>query len=258
MKETVSPGKRKNIPLSADGGALRVSNLIKNYGKKRAVDGIDIEVKKGEIVGLLGPNGAGKTTIFYSVMGIITQTSGKILLGDVDISTLPVYKRALKGIGYLAQEPSIFRGLTARENLFAVSQFTGGDEREQSGKIDRIMKEMGIAHCAGTKASNLSGGEKRRVEISRILLSNPSFLLLDEPFIGLDPIAVSELKRLVLDFKRRNIGILITDHNVRDTLKIIDRAYIIHKGRILIHGTSSQLLNSTKAREIYLGEDFNL
>jgi len=236
--------------------SLKVSGLIKDYGKKRAVNGVDIEIKKGDIVGLLGPNGAGKTTIFYSVMGIIAPTSGEIFMGGTDISGMPVYKRALKGIGYLAQEPSIFRGLTARENLSAVAQFTGTDKKEQDEKIDGIMADMGISHCAGTKASNLSGGEKRRVEISRILLANPSFLLLDEPFVGIDPIAVSELKNIVIGFKKRNIGVLITDHNVRETLKIIDSAYIIHKGKILIHGTSSQLLNSADARKIYLGEDF--
>ncbi|MFH1352072.1 MAG: LPS export ABC transporter ATP-binding protein [bacterium] len=246
MNNETRPEKENNL-------SLRVSGLVKDYGKKRAVNGVDIEVKRGDIVGLLGPNGAGKTTIFYSVMGIIAPTSGKIFLGDADISGMPVYRRAREGIGYLAQEPSIFRGLSARENLSAVAQFTGADKNERT---DEIMEEMGISHCAGTKASNLSGGEKRRVEISRILLANPSFLLLDEPFVGIDPIAVSELKRIVIGFKKRNIGVLITDHNVRETLKIIDSAYIIHKGRILIHGTSSQLLNSAEARKIYLGEDF--
>ncbi|MFH1957274.1 MAG: LPS export ABC transporter ATP-binding protein [bacterium] len=243
----------ENRPEKKNNLSLRVSGLIKDYGKKRAVNGVDIEVKRGDIVGLLGPNGAGKTTIFYSVMGIIAPTAGKIFLGDADISGMPVYRRAREGIGYLAQEPSIFRGLSARENLSAVAQFTGADKKE---RIDGIMEEMGISSCAGTKASNLSGGEKRRVEISRILLTNPSFLLLDEPFVGIDPIAVSELKRIVTGFKKRNIGVLITDHNVRETLKIIDSAYIIHKGKILIHGTSSQLLNSSEARKIYLGEDF--
>ena len=235
---------------------LIVSNLVKNYGKKRAVDGVDISVRCGEIVGLLGPNGAGKTTIFYSVMGIIKHTSGSITLAGEDISHIPLYKRSLAGIGYLAQEPSVFRGLTAYENLLAVAEFIMSDREKMLAKIDGIMKEMGLELCASTKAERLSGGEKRRVEIARILLRNPSFLLLDEPFVGIDPIAVSELKRLVMGLKERNIGILITDHNVRDTLMIIDRAYIIHKGHILIHGDRNRLLESPEAREIYLGKDF--
>jgi lipopolysaccharide export system ATP-binding protein len=169
---------------------------------------------------------------------------------------LPVYKRALKGLGYLAQEPSIFRGLTARENLLAVCQFTVKDKKSRKEKVAKVLSEMGIEYCADNVAANLSGGEKRRVEISRILLMNPSFLLLDEPFVGIDPIAVEELKRLVIALKSRNIGILITDHNVRDTLKIIDRAYIIHRGRVLVHGTSDELLASPEARKIYLGKDF--
>ncbi|MBA3065175.1 LPS export ABC transporter ATP-binding protein [bacterium] len=235
---------------------LKTVNLVKNYGKKRAVRGVDISVNRGEIVGLLGPNGAGKTTIFYSVTGIIRPTSGKIILGDKDISAVPLFKRARLGLGYLAQEPSIFRGLTARENLKAVAEFIYPDMREAEKKIDALMEEMGIIHCAQTLAASLSGGEKRRVEIARVLLTNPSFLLLDEPFVGIDPIAVEELKKLVTKLKEKNIGILITDHNARDTLKIIDRAYLICDGLILMHGTSRELIESEKAREIYLGRNF--
>ena len=235
---------------------LRVNKLVKNYGAKRAVDGVDIEVSRGEIVGLLGPNGAGKTTIFYSVMGIVRHSSGTVELAGRDISSLPLYKRALAGLGYLAQEPSIFRGLSAYENLLAVAQFMYKDREKTVSASEGILKEMGLESCRGTKAERLSGGEKRRVEIARILLTNPSFLLLDEPFVGIDPIAVEDLKKLVMSLKKKNIGILITDHNVRDTLAVIDRAYIIHMGRILIHGGSRELLESEKAREIYLGNEF--
>ncbi len=237
---------------------LKISEIVKVWGRKIAVNSASLEVSRGEIVGLLGPNGAGKTTIFYSVMGIVRPTSGKIYLDGEDISGLPPHKRALRGLGYLAQEPSVFRGLTARENLLAVSQFIERDKKKGKEKVEHILKEMGISYCADNVASNLSGGEKRRVEISRILLMNPAFLLLDEPFVGIDPIAIEELKKMVIGLKKRNIGILITDHNVRDTLKIIDRAYIIHKGRVLVHGTSEELLASEEARRIYLGRDFDI
>ncbi|MBA3053258.1 MAG: LPS export ABC transporter ATP-binding protein [Candidatus Omnitrophica bacterium] len=235
---------------------LKTLNLVKNYGKKKAVRGVDISVKRREVVGLLGPNGAGKTTIFYSVTGIISPTSGQIILSGEDVSALPLFKRARLGLGYLAQEPSIFRGLSARENLRAVAEFIYSDRRLREEKIDALMEEMGIVSCAGTLAASLSGGEKRRVEIARVLLTNPSFLLLDEPFVGIDPIAVDDLKKLVIKLKEKNIGILITDHNVRDTLKIIDRAYLICEGSILLHGTSRELIDSEKAKEIYLGRNF--
>ncbi|MCD6413920.1 MAG: LPS export ABC transporter ATP-binding protein [Elusimicrobia bacterium] len=237
---------------------LEIRELVKDWGKKRAVDSVSIKVSRGEVVGLLGPNGAGKTTIFYSVMGIIKPTSGEIYLDSEEISRLPVYRRARKGLGYLAQEPSIFRGLTARENLLAVCQFQEKNKKLIGEEVNGILREMGIFHCADIISSNLSGGEKRRVEISRILLMNPSFLLLDEPFVGIDPIAIEDLKRLVTALKNRNIGILITDHNVRDTLKIIDRAYIIHKGRVLVEGCGEDLLASEDARRIYLGRDFEV
>ncbi|MCD6423685.1 MAG: LPS export ABC transporter ATP-binding protein [Elusimicrobia bacterium] len=231
---------------------LRAENLVKNYGSKRVVDGVSIYVKRGEIVGLLGPNGAGKTTIFYSIMGIIRPDRGKIFLDDAEITDFSLDKKARMGIGYLAQEPSIFRGLTTYENLLAVAEFLEKSPEE----IEEVIEKMQIHHCRNVKASHLSGGEKRRTEISRILLTNPSFLLLDEPFVGIDPIAVSELKKIVLSFKEQNLGILITDHNVWETLKIIDRAYIIHKGKILIEGDRDKLLASPEAREIYLGKEF--
>jgi len=231
---------------------LVARNLVKNYGSKRVVDGVSIQVKRGEIVGLLGPNGAGKTTIFYSIMGIIRPDRGKIFLDDAEITDFSLDKKARMGIGYLAQEPSIFRGLTTYENLLAVAEFLEKKPQE----IEEVIEKMQIHHCRNVKASHLSGGEKRRTEISRILLTNPSFLLLDEPFVGIDPIAVSELKKIVLSFKEQNLGILITDHNVWETLKIIDRAYIIHKGKILIEGDRDKLLASPEAREIYLGKEF--
>jgi len=231
---------------------LVAQNLVKNYGSKRVVDGISIYVKRGEIVGLLGPNGAGKTTVFYSIMGIVKPDRGKISLDDAEITNFSLDRKARMGIGYLAQEPSIFRGLTAYENLLAVAEFL----EKKPEEIEEILGKMQLHHCRNVKASRLSGGEKRRTEISRILLTNPSFLLLDEPFVGIDPIAVSELKKVVLSFKKQNLGILITDHNVWETLKIIDRAYIIHKGKILIEGDRDTLLASPKAREIYLGKEF--
>jgi lipopolysaccharide export system ATP-binding protein len=235
---------------------LKTVNLVKNYGRKKAVRGVDISVGLGEVVGLLGPNGAGKTTIFYSVTGIISPSSGKITLSGEDVTGLPLFRRARLGLGYLSQEPSIFRGLSARENLLAVGEFLYSDRKKREEKIDSLMEEMGLAACADTLASSLSGGEKRRVEIARVLLSNPSFLLLDEPFVGIDPIAVEDLKKLVIKLKQKNIGILITDHNVRDTLKIIDRAYLICEGSIMMHGTSRELIESEKAKEIYLGRNF--
>ncbi|MEA2081677.1 MAG: LPS export ABC transporter ATP-binding protein [Elusimicrobiota bacterium] len=237
---------------------LKTVKLVKNYGIKKAVRGVDISIKRGEIVGLLGPNGAGKTTIFYSVTGIIRPTSGQIILGGEDVTAIPLFKRARLGLGYLAQEPSIFRGLTARENLTAVAEFIYKDRVASGKQIDALMEEMGISHCADTRADSLSGGEKRRVEIARVLLTNPSFLLLDEPFVGIDPIAVEDLKKLVIKLKEKNIGVLITDHNVRDTLKIIDRAYLICEGSILLHGTSRELIESEKAKEIYLGRNFDM
>jgi len=237
---------------------LKTVELVKNYGKKRAVRSVDISVERGEVVGLLGPNGAGKTTIFYSVTGIISPTSGQILLSGGDVTALPLFQRARLGLGYLAQEPSIFRGLSARDNLRAVGEFIYSDRRLREEKIDALVEEMGLVSCADTLAASLSGGEERRVEIARVLLTNPSFLLLDEPFVGIDPIAVEDLKKLVIKLKEKNIGILITDHNVRDTLKIIDRAYLICEGSIMMSGTSRELIRSEKAKEIYLGRDFDM
>lgn len=237
---------------------LKIKNLRKAYKKKFVVNDIEFNVKQGEVVGLLGPNGAGKTTTFYMVMGLVKPFSGNIYLNDQDITFFPMYKRARLGIGYLAQEPSVFRKLTVEENLLAILQLLDLSEEEMNKKKEALLKELGIKKLADQKAYSLSGGERRRTEIARALVTNPKFLLLDEPFAGIDPKAVSEIQKLIIHLKNRGIGVLITDHNVRETLSITERAYVIYEGRILISGTASQLIKNKKAKEIYLGEKFKM
>ena len=237
---------------------LRVSDLKKRYGKKIVVNGVNLELKKGEIVGLLGPNGAGKTTTFYMITGMIQPNKGRISLGEEDITDLPMYKRARKGIGYLAQEPSIFSKLTVEDNLRLVLEMTNLPKTVQKEKLEKILEDLSITAIRKSKGYNLSGGERRRVEISRALVIDPDFILLDEPFAGIDPIAVEDIQGIIHSLKKRGIGVLITDHNVRDTLSVTDRAYLLYDGSILMYGTAASLADDPEARKLYLGEKFKL
>jgi lipopolysaccharide export system ATP-binding protein len=237
---------------------LRSEKLVKRYKKRTVVDKVDINVQQGEIVGLLGPNGAGKTTTFYMIVGMIRPNAGRVFLDNKEITTLPMYKRARMGIGYLPQEASIFRRLSVRDNLLAVLQTTSLPRKEQEKKSDRLMDELGLTHLAKNKGYLLSGGERRRTEIARALALDPKFILLDEPFAGIDPIAVEDIMQIVLKLKERNIGVLITDHNVHETLSITDRSYLLFEGKILKSGTAKFLANDPEARELYLGEKFKL
>tara|TARA_B100000315_G_C14595239_1_gene598613 strand:- start:4887 stop:5624 length:738 start_codon:yes stop_codon:yes gene_type:complete len=244
--------------MMANNGLLRTEGLKKKYGKRTVVRGVSIEVKKGEIVGLLGPNGAGKTTTFYMMTGMIRPTSGDVYLDDEKITSLPMYRRARKGIGYLAQEPSIFTKLSVEDNLKLVLEMTTLPKDEQKSKIEQVLRDLSIEHIRENKGYNLSGGERRRTEISRALVMDPDFILLDEPFAGIDPIAVEDIQNIITSLKERNIGVLITDHNVRETLAITDRAYLIYDGNILKSGDAQFLVNDEEARRLYLGEKFKL
>lgn len=237
---------------------LSAHNIIKNYGQRQVVKGVSLNVNSGEIVGLLGPNGAGKTTTFYSLVGFIHPDGGDILIDKDTVTDHPMYLRSHKGVGYLAQEPTVFRGLTVEENLLAVLERTIQDTHEREEKVRDLLKEFRLSKLTKQKAWTLSGGEKRRLEVARAMIQNPKIILLDEPFVGIDPITVSELKETIEKLRERGIGFLITDHNVRETLPIIDRAYLIYDGQILLDGNSDELLNDPKAREIYLGQDFKI
>jgi len=243
---------------SGDKLVLAGRGLRKLYRNRPVVDNVDLEFREGEITGLLGPNGAGKTTTFYIIVGFIRPEKGRVSLGDEDISKLPMYKRARKGIGYLPQESSIFRRLTVEENLMAILQTQPLPKAERVERMEELLEEMRIDHIRRSRGYQLSGGERRRVEIARALVTRPRFMLLDEPFAGIDPIAVADLQESVARLKKRGIGILITDHNVRETLSITDRAYIMYEGRIELSGTSDEIVGNAKAREIYLGESFKL
>ena len=237
---------------------LEVSNLIKSYGTKTVVRGVSLSVKRGEVVGLLGPNGAGKTTTFYMVVGIIAPDEGSIMFDNQDITYMPVHKRAKFGIGYLSQEPSVFRKLSVEDNIMAILETLSLSKSERLRRLDRLLNELKIAHLSKSKAYTLSGGEMRRLEITRAMVTNPSFLLLDEPFSGIDPIVVGEAKQIITELKDKGMGILVTDHNVRETLSITDRAYLISEGSIMIAGTSGDLINHEEARKVYLGENFRM
>ncbi len=237
---------------------LKAEGLIKIYGKRTVVNKVSLSIKRGEIVGLLGPNGAGKTTTFYMIVGLIKPESGKIFLDGKDITGLPMYKRARAGISYLSQEPSIFTKLTVEENIMAILEFKKLTKNERIEKLEALLDELGVKKLRKNKAYTLSGGERRRVEIARSLVNNPLFFLLDEPFAGVDPIAVEDIQKIILKLREKNIGILITDHNVRETLRITDRSYIMAGGQILLSGSADFLINDEKARKIYLGENFNL
>ena len=237
---------------------LSAEGIVKSYGSKRVVDGVDLEVKQGEVVGLLGPNGAGKTTTFYMIVGLARPDTGRILIGGEDITDLPMYLRARKGMNYLPQEPSVFRKLTVADNVLAVLEHLPYSREERYEIMEGLLRDLHISHLAGRRAHSLSGGERRRVEISRALATSPRFVLLDEPFAGIDPIALGDIRDLVVHLKDRGIGVLITDHNVRETLDVIDRAYIIHDGMMLTEGTPSDIVGNEDVRRVYLGERFSL
>lgn len=237
---------------------LRATNLIKTYKKRTVVNNVSIEVNQGEIVGLLGPNGAGKTTTFYMTVGLIKPNQGNIFLDKTDITSLPMYKRAQLGIGYLAQEASVFRKLTVEDNIRAVLEMTKLSEQQQKNKLESLLEEFGLNRVRTNRGDLLSGGERRRTEIARALAVDPKFILLDEPFAGVDPIAVEDIQAIVAKLKQKNIGILITDHNVHETLTITDRAYLLYEGRILKAGTAQELADDPEVRRLYLGQNFEL
>ncbi len=237
---------------------LKADNILKQFQARKVVDGISFEIQQGQVVGLLGPNGAGKTTSFYMVVGLLRPDSGKIILNDKDISQLKVYQRSREGLSYLPQEPSIFRKLTVKENLEVALEAKNFKFAKKKQRLESLINDFGIGHILGNYGFSLSGGERRRVEIARSLTGFPKFLLLDEPFAGIDPIAVGEIQKIILGLKKKGLGILITDHNVRETLGICDRAYILKSGKVEVEGSRDEILSSKKAREFYLGEDFKM
>ncbi len=237
---------------------LRAEKIVKYYGKRAVVDGVSIDVKQGEIVGLLGPNGAGKTTSFYMMVGLVKPYEGNIYLDDKEITKLPMYKRAQMGVGYLAQEASVFRSMSVEDNLFSVLEMTSLSKEEQHVRGESLLEEFGLQPIRKNKGALLSGGERRRTEIARALATSPKFILLDEPFAGVDPIAVEDIQQIVATLKEKNIGILITDHNVHETLNITDRAYLLFEGRILKQGTAEELAKDEQVRKVYLGKNFEL
>ena len=234
------------------------TNLVKKYGMRTVVKGVSIEVEQGEIVGLLGPNGAGKTTSFYMITGLITPNAGKIFLDEEEITNLPMYKRAQKGLGYLAQEASVFRKMSVEDNIMSVMEMAGFDKEERARRLEELIDEFGLQKVRKSMGIQLSGGERRRCEIARALAINPKFILLDEPFAGVDPIAVEDIQHIIYKLKDKNIGIIITDHNVHETLAITDRAYLLYEGSILESGTPEELANNPEVRRRYLGQNFEL
>ena len=247
----MAEAENRNPLVSAEG-------LVKIYHGRRVVSDVSINVHAGEVVGLLGPNGAGKTTSFYMVMGLIRPDGGRIVFRDVDITHMPMYRRARMGMGYLAQEPSIFRKLTVEQNIIAILETLAISRAERKERCEKLLNELGLAHLRKQKAMTLSGGERRRLEITRAMVTNPSFIMLDEPFSGVDPLAVADVQQIILHLKEMNLGILITDHNVRETLRVVDRAYLMCQGKILVEGSSEFLINDPEARKVYLGEEFSM
>ena len=239
-------------------GELKAQDLHKQYGMREVVRGISLELSQGEIVGLLGPNGAGKTTTFYMLVGIIAPTRGQVFVDKKDVTNLSLPRRAKLGLSYLPQESSVFKKLTVKENLKLILEYTSLSSKEQEQKARQLMQELGIQKLAGQKASFLSGGERRRLEIARALIQDPKFMLLDEPFAGIDPIAVDDIQKIILRLKKKNIGVLISDHNVRETLRICDRAYLVYDGQVILNGTPDEIIADSKARKVYLGESFRL
>jgi len=249
-------GPGENVPEGAS--VLRAEGLVKAFKKRRVVDDVDLSLWQGEIVGLLGPNGAGKTTTFYMIVGLLQADEGHVMLDDVELTDVPMYRRARAGIGYLSQEPSIFRKLTVEENVMAILETLDIDAAERRRRLESLLDELSIKHLRDIRAYSLSGGERRRLEITRALVTSPKFMLLDEPFAGVDPIAVDDIQRIVAELREKGLGVLVTDHNVRETLSITDRAYIMFNGRIHIEGPAEVLVNDPEARKLYLGQDFRL
>ncbi|MCK8463229.1 LPS export ABC transporter ATP-binding protein [Aliiroseovarius sp. S1339] len=237
---------------------LRIIGLRKSYRKKPVIRDVDLELHRGEVVALLGPNGSGKTTTFYAIAGLITPEAGQVIIDGRDVTLLPMYRRAKYGIGYLPQEMSIFRGMSVEDNILAILEISTPDRHKRRERLEELLNEFSISHLRRAPALALSGGERRRVEIARLLASNPKYLLLDEPFAGVDPIAVGEIRSLVHDLKDRGIGVLITDHNVRETLEIVDRAYILHDGHVLMSGTTDEVVRDENVRRVYLGQNFSI
>ncbi len=237
---------------------LRAKNLSKKYGKKTVIRDISFEIKQGEVVGLLGPNGAGKTTCFYMVVGLVDVGQGDIFIDDLNITDMPMYQRARLGVGYLPQEASIFRGMTVEDNIYSILEIAESNNFKRKERLEELLEEFSIGHIRKSHALALSGGERRRVEIARALATNPSFILLDEPFAGIDPIAVNDIRLMVSHLTSKNIGVLITDHNVRETLSIVDRAYIVYDGGILTSGSKEEIVNNKEVKKVYLGEDFKI
>lgn len=242
--------------MNKEKSVLKTKNLIKFYGKKQVVNKISIELEQGEIVGLLGPNGAGKTTTFHMIIGLIKANSGHVFLDETDITKMPMFKRARQGLSYLSQEPSVFSKLSVEDNVKAILETQNYTKNQRKQKLEESLADLNLTKLAKQKAYSLSGGERRKLEITRSLITNPKFLFLDEPFSGVDPLAVSDIQDIIIKLQKRNIGVLITDHNVLDTLQITDRAYIIYEGKLLLSGTSKELVNDQKAKDVYLGKRF--
>lgn len=256
--EEFDPGPETSSQPEASHGRLTVDSVVKSFKKRPVVRGVSLTVQRGEVVGLLGPNGAGKTTVFYMITGLIPPDEGRIELDGVDITRLPMYRRARLGIGYLPQEASIFRGLTVEQNIRAVLELVEPDKEKRAERLEALLEEFKITKVRKSPSIALSGGERRRVEIARALASRPSFMLLDEPFAGIDPIAIGDIRDLVRHLTDRGIGVLITDHNVRETLGLVNRAYIIHDGQLLIEGTPEEIIANEDVRRVYLGDEFSL
>ena len=245
-----------SFQVSEGQGGLNIVSLRKSYRKRLVIRNVSMHLNRGEVVALLGPNGSGKTTCFYSIAGLVTPEGGQVILNGRDVSRLPMYRRARLGIGYLPQETSIFRGMNVENNIMAVLELSQLDKRARYDRLEELLNEFSIGHLRQTPALALSGGERRRVEIARCLASDPKYLLLDEPFAGVDPVAVGEIRELVSTLKKRGLGVLITDHNVRETLEIVDRAYILHDGKVLMSGTTNEIVKDKNVKRVYLGENF--
>ncbi|MCL4067612.1 LPS export ABC transporter ATP-binding protein [Pseudomonas sp. GX19020] len=255
LADNVQPPAARTATESA---GLQIRNLRKSYKKRPVIRDVTMDLRRGEVVALLGPNGSGKTTCFYSIAGLVTPEGGQVLIDGRDVTPLPMYRRARLGIGYLPQEVSIFRGLSVEDNILAVLEIAHADRHKRRERLEELLSEFSITHLRQAPALALSGGERRRVEIARCLAADPKYLLLDEPFAGVDPIAVNEIRHLVQDLKSRGIGVLITDHNVRETLGIVDRAYILHDGKVLMSGTTDEIIRDETVRRVYLGENFRM